>query len=410
MTHVWYISPIFCSFFWSNVDEYKSRDIGATFLQQIPPAARLLTQLRLRSHHWWPCQLQQRRLSPSPKRSRPPWLRQRPRRGRTGWNGWNGWNGWVVQDVTPWKSWMDGTSQKWRFGSDDNLRLSSAQVIFGGGFARRFIFWGVLEERLLSVLGHWKRKDKGEVLVVIIAGSFDLFSLVSTLQEMITYPNSQLMKRKYHLQNCLFRGYVSSKEGKLMNYSNVRCQKEHLLSTFFCSSLHLNFQLYKKYLTVRGNYFTKNEKINLMEYSRRSPCHGDFWRGRVHDLIPSLTCFFSTTICFPILGFGHLSNRAKSVKTFGSDHTVDGSEIPNNHLGWCRNPMNSGIFSSSLVVQDFGTHQQYVNKKILPAFASGSSPEGSDSIKNRFATLTARDWRGLVVGLRDPETRIDGQN
>ena len=43
------------------------------------------------------------------------------------------------------------------------------------------------------------------------------------------------------------------------------------------------------------------------------------------------------------------------------------------HPWWCRilGPINS-----------------MSTKKILPAFASGSSPEGSDSIKNRFATWT----------------------
>ena len=64
------------------------------------------------------------------------------------------------------------------------------------------------------------------------------------------------------------------------------------------------------------------------------------------------------------------------------------------------------IILGTLVVQDL-VHQQYVNKK--SSSIRIPEPEGSDSIKNRFATLIARDWRELVVGLRDPETRIDGQ-
>ena len=52
---------------------------------------------------------------------------------------------------------MDGTSQKWRFGSDDNLRLfkSSSDFFFLVAVSPAVSFSGVYwRERLLSVLGH----------------------------------------------------------------------------------------------------------------------------------------------------------------------------------------------------------------------------------------------------------------
>ncbi len=42
-----------------------------------------------------------------------------------------------------------------------------------------------------------------------------------------------------------------------------------------------------------------------------------------------------------------------------SGDTVDGSEIPNNHLGWCWNPKTRGKNYQPQLVQDF-RHQQYV--------------------------------------------------
>ena len=355
----------------------NTRDIGATFLQQIPPAARLLTQLLLRSHHWWPCQLQQRRLSrsvPSPKRSRPPWLRRRPRRGRTGWNGWNGW---VVQDFTPWKSWMDGTSQKWRFGSDDNLRLSSAQVIFGGGFARRFIFWGVLEERLLSVLGHWKRKDKGEVLLVILAGSLDLFSLVSTLQEMITYPNSQLIWKGNIIFKIAFSGdmLVPRRANEW-----TRAMSDAKKSIFFRhfsahSSRNLNFQLYKKHLTVRGNPSPK------MRTSIWWNIHGevDPWRflrgaamiwSKFHMVFTTNMLSYWDSVTF---------QGAQKRQNLRIRCTVDAWN-PKQPPGMVQKPYESSgiiIILGTLVVQDL-VHQHSINSmstKNLPACASLSLKE-----------------------------------
>ena len=50
---------------------------------------------------------------------------------------------------------------------------------------------------------------------------------------------------------------------------------------------------------------------------------------------------------------------------FGGVHrtnpSVDGSEIPNNHLGWCKNLVNNGINYLPQLVQDF-FHQQLDHK------------------------------------------------
>ena len=63
-------------------------------------------------------------------------------------------------------------------------------------------------------------------------------------------------------------------------------------------------------------------------------------------------------------------------------HTVDGSEILNNHLGWCWNPINNGINYQPQLVQDF-SHQQY----------HSSSKEGKfTTVDGRNPACTSWGW------------------
>ena len=64
------------------------------------------------------------------------------------------------------------------------------------------------------------------------------------------------------------------------------------------------------------------------------------------------------SLCFPFPKVGYVSVPWR-VLVYCT--TVDGSEIPNNHLGWCWNPINNGIFTIS-------------TGELIPDFRDFSSP------------------------------------
>ena len=99
MTHVWYISPNFCSFFWSNVDEYK-RHWG-----HFPPTNPSRRQALDAAAAEEPSLVTVPVAAAAPQSVgsetvAPAVVTPAPAEGKDRME----WNGWVVQDFTPWKS------------------------------------------------------------------------------------------------------------------------------------------------------------------------------------------------------------------------------------------------------------------------------------------------------------------
>ena len=92
--------------------------------------------------------------------------------------------------------------------------------------------------------------------------------------------------------------------------------------------------------------------------------------GWLDGSLPGQACHASASKSMPFLPgcpegiamrwmIDDLSGQIETVETKqGQPPTVDGSEIPNNHLGCIKNPVNNGINYQPQLVQDFSHQQQ----------------------------------------------------
>ena len=127
-------------------------------------------------------------------------------------------------------------------------------------------------------------------------------------------------------------------------------------------SNHQNFRCYVSFRVPDKSLNLKHPTCNPEILESEAPNHWNMSLGSSHVTLRKT----NRNIAAKKKNRPKLLQKENSIvfqPSMASGATVDGSEIPNNHLGWCWNPVNSGMNYQPQLVQDF-FHQQYVSFRV----------------------------------------------